>query len=388
MDFLSFSHDYWDSPRQNRQNFCEALAARHKVLFCGPPFYIVTLLRQLGRGTLSPSGVRRIKPNLVSYTPSKLLFKNHRFRTVNDWLQGLRYARIRQLMRRERFQTPVVLVWNPDLAEVADRFADAVLVYYIYDQYSGYTGGNSNQPDPREVELIRRADVVFVVSEELQRDKSRWSDNVHHLPNAVDFELFSQSRDPRTIVPADMASITGPRLGYIGTINEKLNVALLEHIARTRPEWSIVLIGRQNYTLAAERQQFEALIERPNVHWLGHRDHTLLPAYLKGLDICMMCYNITSWTYFGDPLKMHEYLASGKPTIAAGLKSIEPFADVIAIPPTHEARVQAIEDGLHRDTEARRQQRIDTARRNSYDARVEAATAIIAGAVARRHRAS
>ena len=90
MEFLSFSHDYWDSPRQNRQCFCEALSESHKVLFCGPPFYIVTLFRQFGRGMLHRSGIRRVTPNLVSYTPSKLLFKNHRFPRLNEWMKERR----------------------------------------------------------------------------------------------------------------------------------------------------------------------------------------------------------------------------------------------------------------------------------------------------------
>lgn len=384
MEFLSFSHDYWDSPRQNRQNFCEALAATHKVLFCGPQFYIVTLLRQLGKGTLSRSGVRRIRPNLVSYTPSKLLFRNHRWPALNEWMKRRREATIRSLMRREGFAQPVVIIWHPELAEMAARFEDALIVYYVYDQYSGYTGGSSTQPDPREIALLERADVVFVVSEELKRDKERWARNVHHLPNAVDFELFSKSRDPATVVPGDMAEIAGPRIGYFGTINEKLDVPLLEHLAGARPEWSIVLIGRQNYSKAGERQRFEALIARPNVHWLGHRPHDLLPAYLKGLDVCMMCYVINNWTYYGDPLKMHEYLAAGKPTVAAGLKSILPFEDVISIPETFDGWVQAIDEGIHRDTEQARQRRIETARRNSYSVRIAEATRIIQDALDRR----
>jgi glycosyltransferase involved in cell wall biosynthesis len=215
----------------------------------------------------------------------------------------------------------------------------------------------------------------------LRKDKQQWSGNVHHLPNAVDYDLFSRARDAKTAVPADLLSIEGPRIGYVGTINEKLNVELLQHISERRPDWSIVLIGRQNYSVAAEHRRFEALIARPNVHWLGQRDHQLLPSYLKGMDVCMMCYNITPWTYYGDPLKMHEYLASGKPTIAAGLKSILPFSNVIAIPESADGWVDAIDRALTRDSEEARMQRIETARLNSYQFRIAEATRIIQDAL-------
>lgn len=386
MDFVSFSPDYWDGPRHNRHYFCQALAKSHKVVFCSPPFYIVTLMRQLGRRTLSRSGTRRLGPNLINYVPPKLLFTNHRYPAVNEWMKRRRIDQVRRLIDRENLRNPILLIWHPNFRDWIGRLEESLIVYYVYDQYSGYTGGKAAEPDPNELELMERADVVFVLSAELFRDKQKWSRNIYHLPNAVDFNLFSRACDVSTAVPADIAGIHGPRVGYIGTINEKLDVGLLEHVAARRPDWSIVLVGRQNYTVAAELQRFLALTARANVHWLGPRPYDAVPAYIKGLDVCMMCYVINDWTYFGDPSKMHEYLASGKPTIAAGLPAIREFADVIAIPGTPDGWVQAIDEGLRDVDEEARRRRIETARLNSYPNRVEKATAIIRQALERRRR--
>ena len=79
------------------------------------------------------------------------------------------------------------------------------------------------------------------------------------------------------------------------------------------------------------------------MHWLGNRPYDSVPAYIKGLDVCMMCYVINDWTFFGDPSKMHEYLASGKPTVATGLSAIKEFSNVIDIPETFDGWVDAIE---------------------------------------------
>lgn len=96
-----------------------------------------------------------------------------------------------------------------------------------------------------------------------------------------------------------------------------------------------------------------------------------------GLKTRLMRYVVNDWTYYGDQLKMHEYLASGKPTIAAGLNSIRRFADVIAIPETPDGWIAAIEQGLHEDTETAQARRIDTARCNSYETRIAQATAVL-----------
>ena len=89
------------------------------------------------------------------------------------------------------------------------------------------------------------------------------------------------------------------------------------------------------------------------MHWFGHRPFDLVPAYIKGLDVCMMCYVINNWTFYGDPSKLHEYLASGKPTIGTGLPSIREFADVVQIPETPQEWVAAVDRALAGDATRR-----------------------------------
>jgi glycosyltransferase involved in cell wall biosynthesis len=209
---------------------------------------------------------------------------------------------------------------------------------------------------------------------------------VVHLANAVDYPMFAASREEATKAPDDIASIPHPRIGYIGTINEKVNLPALEAIAGADPSWQVVLIGRENYKVAAEKQRFEALVARPNVHWLGHRSHTLVPAYIKGLDVLMMCYVINNWTFYGDPSKLHEYLASGKPTIGTGLPSIREFKDVVAIPETPEEWPAAVAAALaDRDPEMARR-RIETAQQNSYSARIDRFLEVVSDTLARKGR--
>lgn len=385
LDFVSVSPDYWDGPRHNRHYFCEELSRRAKVLFVSPPFNIERVITGVGKGTLSRSGVRQLSPTLTNYVPSKLLFTNHRFPAYDRWAAAQRVRSMRRIMRSQSIEEPALIIWHPQYRSLIGKFDERLLIYYVYDQYSGYTGGSARKESPEELELLKRADLVFVLSRELYNEKAKYAEGrLVHLANAANFEMFSKSREAATPVPADIQSIPSPKLGYIGTINEKVDLRVLERLATARPDCSIVLIGRQNYKVEAEKQRFFQLTARPNVHWLGHRPYEQVPNYIKGLDVCMMCYVINDWTFYGDPSKLHEYLASGKPTIGTGLSSIREFSEVVAVPETPDEWVDAVKAALTERTDGLAARRIAVARENSYPARVDVFLEAVDGAMRRK----
>lgn len=369
LSFLSLNPDYWEGPRHNRHYFCQELSKHAPVLFSSPAFNIARVVDNLGKWTLPPSGTRELSSNLVVHSPSKWLFTNHRFPSVNRWMRDQRIDALRRLMAQRSMTSPVLIVWHPQYADLIGQFDERLVVYYVYDQYTGYAGGTGEQ-SAEEIALFKKADVIFVLSKELYEQKKAYAKHVVHLANAVDFDLFSRSRDAATVVPEDIATIPGPRIGYIGTINEKVNLPVLERIAETHPEWSLVLVGRQNYTNPDEKARFFALSERPNVHWRPYKPYDQVPACIKGLDVLLMSYVINGWTFYGDPSKLHEYLASGKPTIGTGLSSIREFSDVVTVADSPDEWVDAIEAALAETGDEMRRRRIQTAMDNSYAARI------------------
>jgi hypothetical protein len=377
MNLLSFSPDYWDGPRHNRHYFCEELSKENKVLFVSPPFYVVKLIRELGKGSLSKSGVTIVNQNLVNYVPSKFLFTNYRFQRINKLFENMRIRRINALLSKYGMKRPVLLIWHPGFKDMIGKFNESLVIYYIYDQYSNYIGGDPSKPDEAEIELLKKSDIVFVLSNKLYEEKKEWNSNIYLLPNAVDYELFSKARNKNTAIPEDLERIPVPRIGYIGTINEKVDLDLLDYISEKKTEWSIVLIGRENFSIEKEKNKFFKLASKKNVYWLGHKKYDLMPACMKGLDVCLMCYIKNNWTYYGDPSKMHEYLASGKPTVATGLAAIKEFDHVIKIPDTKDKWIKAIKDSLEERNQEEIEKRIMVAKTNSYPRRIEVALAII-----------
>jgi hypothetical protein len=77
------------------------------------------------------------------------------------------------------------------------------------------------------------------------------------------------------------------------------------------------------------------------------------------------------------PLKLREFLATGKPIVAVPAPEIERFADLVRVARGPGEFICAIEDALTNDTEADRARRMDTTADMTWDHRVRDVVAIV-----------
>src|SRR5262249_8820380 len=137
--------------------------------------------------------------------------------------------------------------------------------------------------------------------------------------SGVEPEHFAAALNPETEVPAEIAGLPRPILGYYGVIDERLDYALLREVAERRPGWSIVMVGPRS--IKVERS---ALPRLPNLHYTGQQPYRRLPGFLKGLDVCLMPFAMNAATRSISPTKTLEYMAAHKPIIST------PVPDVVA----------------------------------------------------------
>jgi teichuronic acid biosynthesis glycosyltransferase TuaH len=116
--------------------------------------------------------------------------------------------------------------------------------------------------------------------------------------------------------------------GFVGRINERTDLRLLEAIAdRGR---SLLLVGPKDP--AFEPGRFEALRRRPNVRWVGLKPSGALPSYLQMMDVGLVPYRDSRFNRGSFPLKTLEYLAAGLPVVATDLPAIRWLAtDLVCI---------------------------------------------------------
>jgi glycosyltransferase involved in cell wall biosynthesis len=134
-------------------------------------------------------------------------------------------------------------------------------------------------------------------------------------------------------------------VGYIGRLKSQLDWGLLDQIARRRPDWSLVLVGPIGH-MGESDALARAVLGLPNVHYLGNKSVGDIPAYTRHMDACLLCYARTDYTKYIFPLKLHEYLASGKPVVGSDIRSLHEFTQVVRIARTTDEWVDAIAEAL------------------------------------------
>lgn len=220
------------------------------------------------------------------------------------------------LLRLHRIEAPVLWFYSPMMFSFARHVSASVVIYDCMDELANFRFAPPRLAD-LEADLLARADVVFTGGTSLFAAKRAQHDNIHAFPSSVDVAHFASARGG--LAPAsDLAPIAGPRLGFYGVIDERIDLHLLEQVARARPDWSLVMVGP--LAKIAETD----LPRLPNLHFLGPRNYADLPAYLAGWDVSLMPFAINEATRFISPTKTPEYLAAGVPVVST------PVADVVA----------------------------------------------------------
>lgn len=243
----------------------------------------------------------------------------------------------------EKLGVSDLLLWyyTPMSLAFSDHLAPGLIVYDCMDELSAFRGAPPELVE-REVELMCRANLVFTGGYSLYEAKRQRHDNAHPFPSSVDVEHFAAARRPKHD-PDDQAEIPHPRLGFYGVIDERLDIALIEQVARMRPDWQIVLVGPVVKIDPAE------LPQRDNIHYLGGKTYDELPQYLSGWDVAIMPFALNESTRFISPTKTPEYLAGGCPVVSTPITDVvRTYGDtgIVRIADSAEAFVAATEAAL------------------------------------------
>ena len=248
----------------------------------------------------------------------------HRFAPVRLLNRALILTTLRWLMRREGIRRPITWFVIPHLATIVGRLGERLSVYYCTDDYASLPNVDAEAVRAMDEQLTRRADLIFVTSDTLFEPKRRFNPRTYVSPHGVDVEHFARAQDDRLPIPADTADLPRPVVGFFGLIGRQIDLDLVDYLAEQRPFWTFLLIGR----VAVPGDQVP---RRPNIHLVGKRPYTELPAYGKQFDAAIIPYRPTQFALYANPLKLREYLAMGKPIVAISTPEIDKFADVVEI---------------------------------------------------------
>ena len=315
---IVFSHLRWEGLWHRPQQLATRLAARFRVLFVEEPITIdPAVVPYLDRIRQRP-GIEVVVPRLHGPPDGFDASARHRIAPL-----------LARYLREQAIEQPLVWCCTPLAWPLATGIAARARIYDCSDELAGFAGASAELAE-LEPQVLRQADLVLCAGPALAAARAATRADVHCIANGVDAAWFRAERDPHDHEARAAAllhrSIPGPRLGYAGAIDERLDLPLIDALAAARPDWQIVMVGPVCKIDPA------ALPQRPNLHWRPWQPHARLPHLFAGWQVALLPFVISAATRAANPTKLLEYLAAGKPVVATALPDVVALhADRIAI---------------------------------------------------------
>ena len=298
---VCFSHLRWDFVWQRPQHLLTRAARHYRVLLIEEPIFKPGIAPHMDISN-RPQGITVAVPMLPEGLDHADVILEQR-------------ALIETLIGRESATPRVFWYYTPMALAFSSELECDLCVYDNMDELSLFRGASQELLD-LEAALFARADLVFTGGMSLYEAKRNRHRSVHCFPSSIEFDHFVRARS-MTEEPKDQAGIAGPRLGFFGVVDERMDVELLGQVAELRPEWQFVMIG------PVVKIDPASLPRRDNIHWLGSKSYKELPAYLSGWDVGFMNFALNEATRFISPTKTPEFLAAGVPVVST------PITDVV-----------------------------------------------------------
>lgn len=373
----------WSSLQQNRQQIMRRLAINNRVVFLEPQRdpsltfvgNLKTKIRNifyLRVNTLSPTLFVVAAPPAIPFGAA--LLPKMWSGCSTSWIAKVNCQIlamiIRRIIRRFGIAEPILWLSSPWQEYLMRKCPKKLVCYEVYDEISQYPNNAKVQQEIETADrrLSRQADLIVATSKAQMCKRKRLNPHTYFVPNAVDFELFNQALRSNIMICDELKGIQRPRIGYVGLLSFQFDVDLLLHLAKKKPQWEFVLVGPDG--LGTDRKA-RSLRSQRNVHFLGLKPMKELPGILKGLDVAIMPYDLSTHVATSYPTKLHEYLAAGKPTVSVNMCELKPFRDVIYLSQSVEEFSSNIQLALEENRPDEVQRRIEVARKNTWDDRVK-----------------
>ena len=306
----------WDQVKLHDRHLAEALSARAPVLYVDPPASHLTRFNDPSvASSLKRPRLRQVAPRIARLTPLAPP------KPMEPAMLPLTNGLVRRQLKRA-------------VRDLGGR-VDAVVSTWLFVDSYGICGERKRAywwtDDPAGAAALWRRDptrllagdrrlaeasdlVVAVSAEEVERLRTRGLEAAH-LPNGCDAAFYAGAGEAEDPPDVDLA---GPIAGFVGHLNSRTDLALLEAIAAAGT--SLLLIGPRDPAFEPER--FQALSEAANVAYLGPRPFEQLLPYLGKIDVGIVPYANSLFNRNSFPLKTLEYLAAGRPVVATPLPAM------------------------------------------------------------------
>ena len=274
-------------------------------------------------------------PNLTVVNPKMWpWFGSPRARRFNRWLLSKQLTPL-----LEQLPQPIAgLTTLPITADLPEVLPVDCWVYYCVDDFSQWPGLDGDSLRRMDRDMIQRSDAIVAVSEHLQSMIANEGRSSSLLTHGVDVSFWSSVGDAASVVSESgnfqdsskgpLSHFPGSRIVFWGVIDRRMDSASIQQLSKDlQDKGSIILIGPQ-------QNPDPVILSLPNVFTMPAQPLSALPAIAQQADVLIMPYADLPVTRAMQPLKLKEYLATGKPVVVNRLPSTDEWSDCLDVAET------------------------------------------------------
>jgi glycosyltransferase involved in cell wall biosynthesis len=202
-----------------------------------------------------------------------------------------------------------VWLYTPMALDLALTLIPRLLVYDVMDDLSSFAGAPAGLRQ-RQRHALYDASVVFTGGRSIHRGVAGMNPRTYLYPSGVDAAHYAPARRLRP------AGRERPVAGYVGVVDERLDLGLVADLAAALPDWDIEVVGPVCKIDPA------ALPQAPNVQYPGQQPYEKLPDVMAGFDVALMPFALNDATRSISPTKTLEYLAAGLPVVSTKVPDV------------------------------------------------------------------
>jgi glycosyltransferase involved in cell wall biosynthesis len=296
-DLVVLSHLRWNWVWQRPQHLISRLGRERRTIFVEEP-----IVAEVAGPTIRVEGddaFSRVWLEVPASGEGQVEYAAYEGRHYTGAIQALLADRPRD-----------VWLYTPTALAIAESLEPRLLIYDVMDDLASFADATP------EMELMTRramalADIVFAGGRSLHRaaTAARPGRQTHLFASGVEIDHYRRSRSLRR--PHER-----PVAGYVGVIDERLDLELIATLADSLPGWDICLVG------PSAKIDPATIPKRANILELGQQPYERLPEIMASFDVALMPFAINDATRSISPTKTLEYLAAGLPVVSSRVPDV------------------------------------------------------------------
>ena len=360
----AYPHCHWDMPPARQRYLTTALSAYTSVYYLDCPV-------EMNRHEIARRPrAERISDSLTVIRDAFGLRSSRLGQRCRILSGAIDAAWLHSLLQREGVNEYIYWLGAPD-SSLLPGMKQRHLIYDCIDPC--FIAEHQAQYDREEGAIARRANLVFCTAETLLDRCKQFNTNSFLLPNACSPDEYLPERNEAVPRPAALEGRSGPVIGFMGTIDWRLDVDTLYAAALALPQFTFAVVGR--ISNLEQGLRIGALGALPNVVVTGAVSLEEGRAYTAAFDVGLIPFLPGPMCDAVNPVKMYMYLAAGKPVVSTWLHECARYAPLVYATQTPQDFIQAIYTAVEEarcDTQLTRK-RIAFAKNNTWDERARTA---------------